>query len=78
MRVWETSGNLPNQMKREAQVALAHYQEWEILLVPGILIRTDVGICPEYGYDIIKLFSAGDMSLSGFGAYRDLLTVYSV
>lgn len=32
-----------------------------IPLLPGVLTPTDVGICLEYGYSIMKLFPAGDM-----------------
>lgn len=36
----------------------------EIPLLPGVLTPTDVAICLEYGYPIMKLFPAGDMPAS--------------
>lgn len=33
----------------------------EIPLLPGVLTPTDVSTCLRYGYDIMKLFPAGDM-----------------
>lgn len=33
----------------------------EIPLLPGVLTPTDVALCLEYGYSIMKLFPAGDM-----------------
>lgn len=33
----------------------------QIPLLPGVLTPSDVGICLEYGYDVMKLFPAGEM-----------------
>lgn len=47
-----------------AQVTLEYCRNQDIPLLPGVLTPTDVGICLEYGYDIMKLFPAGDMPMS--------------
>ncbi len=47
-----------------AQVTLEYCRKRDIPLLPGVLTPTDVGICLEYGYDIMKLFPAGDMPMS--------------
>lgn len=36
-------------------------RKYEIPLLPGVLTPTDVALCLEYGYSIMKLFPAGDM-----------------
>lgn len=43
---------------------LEYCREHRIPLLPGVLTPTDVGICLDYGYNIMKLFPAGDMPLS--------------
>lgn len=32
-----------------------------IPLLPGVMTPTDVAVCLEYGYDVMKLFPAGDL-----------------
>ena len=36
-------------------------RRYDITLLPGVLTPTDVAVCLEYGYTIMKLFPAGDM-----------------
>ena len=36
-------------------------RRYDIPLLPGVLTPTDVAVCLEYGYTIMKLFPAGDM-----------------
>lgn len=36
-------------------------RRYDIPLLPGVLTPTDVAVCLEYGYSIMKLFPAGDM-----------------
>lgn len=43
---------------------LQYCKERGIPLLPGVLTPTDVGICLDYGYNIMKLFPAGDMPMS--------------
>ena len=47
-----------------AECTLKYCREHQIPLLPGVLTPTDVGICLDYGYDIMKLFPAGDMPMS--------------
>lgn len=47
-----------------AEVTLKYCKERNIPLLPGVLTPTDVGICLDYGYHIMKLFPAGDMPMS--------------
>ncbi len=47
-----------------AEVTLKYCKERNIPLLPGVLTPTDVGICLDYGYNIMKLFPAGDMPMS--------------
>lgn len=47
-----------------AKVTLQYCKDRGIPLLPGVLTPTDVGICLDYGYDIMKLFPAGDMPMS--------------
>ena len=39
-------------------------RKYDIPLLPGVLTPTDVAVCLEYGYPIMKLFPAGDMPSS--------------
>lgn len=36
-------------------------RRYDIPLLPGVLTPTDVAVCLEYGYSVMKLFPAGDM-----------------
>lgn len=36
-------------------------RKYDIPLLPGVLTPTDVAVCLEYGYSVMKLFPAGDM-----------------
>ena len=36
-------------------------RRYDIPLLPGVLTPTDVAVCLEYGYTIMKLFPAGDL-----------------
>lgn len=36
-------------------------RKYDIPLLPGVLTPTDVAVCLEYGYSIMKLFPASDM-----------------
>ncbi|RRD96203.1 bifunctional 4-hydroxy-2-oxoglutarate aldolase/2-dehydro-3-deoxy-phosphogluconate aldolase [Clostridiales bacterium COT073_COT-073] len=36
-------------------------RSYQIPLLPGVLTPTDVAVCLEYGYPVMKLFPAGDM-----------------
>ena len=47
-----------------AECTLKYCRERNIPLLPGVLTPTDVGICLDYGYNIMKLFPAGDMPMS--------------
>lgn len=47
-----------------AEVTLKYCKERDIPLLPGVLTPTDAGICLDYGYNIMKLFPAGDMPMS--------------
>lgn len=47
-----------------AQATLRYCRERDIPLLPGVLTPTDVGICLDYGYQVLKLFPAGDMPFS--------------
>ncbi len=47
-----------------AVVTLSYCREHAIPLLPGVLTPTDVGVCLDYGYHIMKLFPAGDMPMS--------------
>lgn len=47
-----------------AEITLKYCKERGIPLLPGVLTPTDVGICLDYGYNIMKLFPAGDMPMS--------------
>lgn len=47
-----------------AEVTLKYCKLCRIPLLPGVLTPTDVGICLDYGYNIMKLFPAGDMPMS--------------
>ena len=47
-----------------AEVTLKYCRLCHIPLLPGVLTPTDVGICLNYGYNIMKLFPAGDMPMS--------------
>lgn len=47
-----------------AQCTLDYCREHGIPLLPGVLTPTDVGICLDHGYSIMKLFPAGDMPMS--------------
>lgn len=39
---------------------LSYCREEKISLLPGVLTPTDVSVCLSYGYDMLKLFPAGD------------------
>ena len=45
-------------------VTLEFCRKNNIPLLPGVLTPTDVAVCLEYGYSIMKLFPAGDMPAS--------------
>lgn len=47
-----------------AEVTLRYCKEREIPLLPGVFTPTDVGVCLDYGYTVMKLFPAGDMPMS--------------
>lgn len=47
-----------------AEVTLRYCKERDIPLLPGVFTPTDVGICLDYGYTVMKLFPAGDMPMS--------------
>ncbi|MCM1252090.1 MAG: bifunctional 4-hydroxy-2-oxoglutarate aldolase/2-dehydro-3-deoxy-phosphogluconate aldolase [Clostridium sp.] len=47
-----------------AEVTLQYCKERDISLLPGVFTPTDVGICLDYGYSVMKLFPAGDMPMS--------------
>lgn len=47
-----------------AEVTLRYCKERGIPLLPGVFTPTDVGICLDYGYTVMKLFPAGDMPMS--------------
>lgn len=47
-----------------ARVTLEYCRKHHMPLLPGVFTPTDVGICLDYGYDVMKLFPAGDMPLS--------------
>lgn len=47
-----------------AEGTLAYCKDRNIPLLPGVFTPTDVGICLDYGYSIMKLFPAGDMPMS--------------
>ncbi len=40
---------------------LAYCQQNQISLIPGVLTPSDVSKCLRYGFDVLKLFPAGDM-----------------
>ena len=42
-------------------VTMEFCRQYDIPLLPGVLTPTDVALCLEYGYNILKLFPAGDM-----------------
>ena len=44
-------------------VTLEYCRKNEIPLLPGVLTPTDVAVCLEYGYSVLKLFPAGDMPM---------------
>jgi len=44
-----------------SKITFEYCREHEIPLLPGVLTPSDVGICLEYGYNIMKLFPAGEM-----------------
>ena len=43
---------------------LAYCRDNGIAILPGGLTPTDVSVCVSYGFDVIKLFPAGDMPMS--------------
>lgn len=47
-----------------AECTLRFCKDRNIPLLPGVFTPTDVGICLDYGYSVMKLFPAGDMPLS--------------
>lgn len=47
-----------------AQETLRYCKDNGIPLLPGVMTPTDVGVCLDYGYDIMKLFPAGDLPMS--------------
>lgn len=42
-------------------VTMEFCRNHDIPLLPGVMTPTDVSVCLEYGYKIMKLFPAGDM-----------------
>lgn len=46
-----------------AEVTLRYCSKRDIPLLPGVFTPTDVGICLDYGYSVMKLFPAGDMPM---------------
>lgn len=47
-----------------AECTLDYCRDRNIPLLPGVFTPTDVGICIDYGYSVMKLFPAGDMPMS--------------
>lgn len=47
-----------------AEETLRYCRSHEIPLLPGVMTPTDVGICLDYGFKIMKLFPAGDLPMS--------------
>lgn len=47
-----------------AVITLEYCSRYKIPLLPGVLTPTDVGICLDYGYSVMKLFPAGDMPIA--------------
>lgn len=47
-----------------AECTLAYCRDRNIPLLPGVFTPTDVGVCIDYGYSVMKLFPAGDMPMS--------------
>lgn len=47
-----------------AEETLRYCKDNGIPLLPGVMTPTDVGVCLDYGYDIMKLFPAGDLPMS--------------
>lgn len=47
-----------------AEETLRYCKDNGIPLLPGVMTPTDVGVCLDYGYDIMKLFPAGDLPKS--------------
>lgn len=47
-----------------AECTLGFCKDRNIPLLPGVFTPTDVGICLDYGYSVMKLFPAGDMPMS--------------
>lgn len=47
-----------------AECTLRFCKDRNIPLLPGVFTPTDVGICLDYGYSVMKLFPAGDMPMS--------------
>ncbi|MBO5092918.1 MAG: bifunctional 4-hydroxy-2-oxoglutarate aldolase/2-dehydro-3-deoxy-phosphogluconate aldolase [Lachnospiraceae bacterium] len=50
----------PNAAKETLRYCRSH----EIPLLPGVMTPTDVGVCLDYGFQIMKLFPAGDLPMS--------------
>ena len=46
-----------------SEVTLRYCSDRDIALLPGVATPTDVAICLSYGYDVLKLFPAGDMPM---------------
>lgn len=44
-----------------SEYTLQFCRERNIPLLPGVMTPTDVAVCLEYGYDVLKLFPAGDL-----------------
>lgn len=75
-KVWVGAGTVINQSRcEEARAAGAQFfltpsagtktmdfcRKHKIPLLPGVMTPTDVAVCLDYGYSIMKLFPAGDL-----------------
>ncbi|MHB8129088.1 MAG: bifunctional 4-hydroxy-2-oxoglutarate aldolase/2-dehydro-3-deoxy-phosphogluconate aldolase [Mobilitalea sp.] len=43
---------------------LAYFRQNNLKVLPGIITPSDVGMCLSYGFNVLKLFPAGDMPMS--------------
>lgn len=63
---------------------LKYCRKNKIPLLPGVMTPTDVAVCQEYGYEVMKLFPAGDLpdsymkSLKGPFDHTDYVAVGGV
>ena len=47
-----------------ATYTLQFCRDQQIPLLPGVMTPSDVGLCLEYGYDLMKLFPASELPMS--------------